>query len=740
MIGKLFDKALPLSPTHLEITVLGKTGHALMPQKASPHKRSSRSFVALDAFRHTQSAVGGQFSVPMLSKPDVNYAPAHGHSCPPNPYALYTHMGRLHGVAPSRAAGAAEAPAQTKNKDTNVLKELQIMYVDALYSYYQKGKKVMPDEQFDQLKNKLEVEGSCFPKLHRDDIMFVEADAAWARGEPIVSNEEYDRLKQNIKAKGKNSEITELLLFMKEEGRLKPKQFQFLLAQQDLDLKVLYVDALWNYYSPTAPKKIMSDAQFDQLKTELTLQGSSFPNLHRDDIVFVEALVAYARGKPILTDNEYELLKQKEKAKGKNAEITELILFMKGRDSLNTEQFQTLLREMGPTQLETMYIDTLFNYYEEGKETLTDEQFDQLREELDWQGSSITSLHRWELKFVEAALAYARGKPILSDEEYEKVKAEVKTKGKRKEVTNFLLSTKGGEMEGLSSEEYYEFCKEMGQCTLTESQARLQNNVLDTIAMYTALGLVPTTICTGAYLFLSSLLGGPDPSIGIPIDGLASLAVTGQLVRFLGLTSPQVLEGVSPSSGKPLRTFVSDATAKQVLLIDKASKIKVRFNAETLMIDQVAGVKVEVPEVTDNPNVLINNAALAAVRAITGTSDGSDLGAWKPGPKKPAATSKTEVIQAGLKEGIFAWAILVGYALFGETFITRVRAKGIGIHSGAINDFCDKFAIPKGLRQQYIQTAKRTGHDLGFLVNGEKQFGDGLFGKQAMEWWRSTGW
>jgi hypothetical protein len=649
-------------------------------------------------------------------------------------------MGRLHGVAPSRAAGAAEAPAQTKNKDTNVLKELQIMYVDALYSYYQKGKKVMPDEQFDQLKNKLEVEGSCFPKLHRDDIMFVEADAAWARGEPIVSNEEYDRLKQNIKAKGKNSEITELLLFMKEEGRLKPKQFQFLLAQQDLDLKVLYVDALWNYYSPTAPKKIMSDAQFDQLKTELTLQGSSFPNLHRDDIVFVEALVAYARGKPILTDNEYELLKQKEKAKGKNSEITELILFMKGRDSLNTEQFQTLLREMGPTQLETMYIDTLFNYYEEGKETLTDEQFDQLREELDWQGSSITSLHRWELKFVEAALAYARGKPILSDEEYEKVKAEVKTKGKRKEVTNFLLSTKGGEMEGLSSEEYYEFCKEMGQCTLTESQARLQNNVLDTIAMYTALGLVPTTICTGAYLFLSSLSGGPDPSIGIPIDGLASLAVTGQLVRFLGLSSPQVLEGVSPSSGKPLRTFVSDATAKQVLLIDKASKIKVRFNAETLMIDQVAGVKVEVPEVTDNPNVLINNAALAAVRAITGTSDGSDLGAWKPGPKKPAATSKTEVIQAGLKEGIFAWAILVGYALFGETFITRVRAKGIGIHSGAINDFCDKFAIPKGLRQQYIQTAKRTGHDLGFLINGEKQFGDGLFGKQAMEWWRSTGW
>jgi hypothetical protein len=391
--------------------------------------------------------------------------------------------------------------------------------------------------------------------------------------------------------------------------------------------------------------------------------------------------------------------------------------------------------------LENLYIDALFKYYEEGKEALTDAQFDQLREELDWQGSSITTLHRWELKFVEAALAYARGEPILSDEEYEKVKAEVKAKGKRQEVTDFLISTRGAEMEGLSSEEFTSFVKEMGQCTLTEAQARLQNNVLDTITMYTALGLVPTTISLGAYLFLAALLGGPSASVGLPIVGLSSLAVTRQLVRFLGLTSPQVLSGVCPSNQQPLRTFASDATGKEVLVTSPSTKLKVLFNAETLMIDQVAGVKVEVPNITTNsPNLLLNNAARAAVRAFAGISDGSDLGPWKPGPKKPKATSQSEVITEGLKEGIFAWAILVGYGLFGETFIGRVRGKGIAIHSNVINDFCNNFAIPTKLRQLYIQTAKRSGHDLGFLVQGEKQFGDGLLGKQAMKWWKSTGW
>lgn len=106
--------------------------------------------------------------------------------------------------------------------------------------------------------------------------------------------------------------------------------------------------------------------------------------------------------------------------------------------------------------------------------------------------------------------------------------------------------------------------------------------------------------------------------------------------------------------------------------------------------------------------------------------------------KKVKFTSIPELVSKEIKAGIFAWAVLLGYGLFGEKFVARARGKGIAIHSGAINDFCKRFGIPDSIRQKYIQTAKRNGDDLGFLVDG-KLFKDGIWGKQAMEWWKAQG-
>merc|ERR1712217_917376 len=133
-------------------------------------------------------------------------------------------------------------------------------------------------------------------------------------------------------------------------------------------------------------------------------------------------------------------------------------------------------------------------------------------------------------------------------------------------------------------------------------------------------------------------------------------------------------------------------------------------------------------------DMFINNAALIATEGLVGTTDGSNQLRGPPvkpapkkkgGPKPPKPTSIPEVISQEIKTGIFAWAVLLGYGLFGEPFIQRARGKG--------------FAIPNGLRQKFIVAAKDNGHDLGFLVNSNKQFGDGLFGKQAMAWWKAQG-
>jgi hypothetical protein len=54
-----------------------------------------------------------------------------------------------------------------------------------------------------------------------------------------------------------------------------------------------------------------------------------------------------------------------------------------------------------------------------GSFTLSDEQYDRLREELNWQGSGFPTLRRYEVGFVSASIAYARGEEIVTDEEYE---------------------------------------------------------------------------------------------------------------------------------------------------------------------------------------------------------------------------------------------------------------------------------------------------------------------------------
>ncbi|KAJ7952402.1 PGR5-like protein 1A, chloroplastic [Quillaja saponaria] len=80
-------------------------------------------------------------------------------------------------------------------------------------------------------------------------------------------------------------------------------------------------------------------------------------------------------------------------------------------------------------ELEQEFLQALQSFYYEGKATMSNEEFDNLKEELMWEGSSVVMLSSDEQKFLEASMAYVAGNPIMSDEDYDKLKIRLKTEG-----------------------------------------------------------------------------------------------------------------------------------------------------------------------------------------------------------------------------------------------------------------------------------------------------------------------
>lgn len=60
---------------------------------------------------------------------------------------------------------------------------------------------------------------------------------------------------------------------------------------------------------------------------------------------------------------------------------------------------------------------------------MSNEEFDNLKEELMWEGSSVVMLSPDEQRFLEASMAYVSGNPIMTDEEYDELKMRLKQEG-----------------------------------------------------------------------------------------------------------------------------------------------------------------------------------------------------------------------------------------------------------------------------------------------------------------------
>ena len=75
---------------------------------------------------------------------------------------------------------------------------------------------------------------------------------------------------------------------------------------------------------------------------------------------------------------------------------------------------------------ELMYFDALLHYYRTGSPLLNDSDYETLKENLTWEGSSVASMKASEALFVSAVAASRRGEPLMDDKEYETLKSDLK--------------------------------------------------------------------------------------------------------------------------------------------------------------------------------------------------------------------------------------------------------------------------------------------------------------------------
>ncbi|XP_020873621.1 PGR5-like protein 1A, chloroplastic isoform X2 [Arabidopsis lyrata subsp. lyrata] len=80
-------------------------------------------------------------------------------------------------------------------------------------------------------------------------------------------------------------------------------------------------------------------------------------------------------------------------------------------------------------EMEQEFLQAMQSFYYDGKAIMSNEEFDNLKDELMWEGSSVVMLSSDEQRFLEASMAYVSGKPILNDEEYDKLKLKLKIDG-----------------------------------------------------------------------------------------------------------------------------------------------------------------------------------------------------------------------------------------------------------------------------------------------------------------------
>lgn len=174
---------------------------------------------------------------------------------------------------------------------------------------------------------------------------------------------------------------------------------------------------------------------------------------------------------------------------------------------------------------EALFLDAMQGYFR-GESTLSNAEFDALKDELTWQGSEVVTLNREEYRFLDAVKSYEIGKPNMSNEEFDKIKKQLQDAGS---VVSFQRGPR---------------CSIQRQITFSDVIPDKRRTLLLFIPAGALLALIWLS-----FAFELTPLKQVDPVLslilGSPVIFLLAKAVTGLIVP-----DPTIMAGDCPSCGR----------------------------------------------------------------------------------------------------------------------------------------------------------------------------------------------
>ncbi len=219
-------------------------------------------------------------------------------------------------------------------------------------------------------------------------------------------------------------------------------------------------------------------------------------------------------------------------------------------------------QELTVREKEALFLDAAQAYFR-GDATLSDAEFDVLKEELTWQGSDVVSLNRDEMRFLDAARAFERGEAMLSDEEFDKLKKKLQDQG--------------------SSVAVYR-----GPRCSIQRKVTFSDVIPDkrrTFALYLPAGLI-ASLSWLSFSYELTPLHNIDPVLSL-IVGSPVIYYLARLLTGLVVPNPQILVGDCPSCGR--RTHVLFGNVLNIKGHQDSAEVKCEKCKASLKVERDTG-------------------------------------------------------------------------------------------------------------------------------------------------------